>query len=82
MYSMPTPRIWKDSALELFAIDTRYFGTELYIDQYNEFGFSFGRSKEDEGGLLSSLVNELRLGVTYLKADDSEGFTFNLGYKF
>lgn len=71
---------------ELFVTDTRYFGKDLYIEQYNEFGFSFGYKKPKEGSAASGLkkyFTYLRAGITYMYADgDNDGFSFNFGYSF
>lgn len=85
MWAIPTPEIMQRSTLELFVTDTRYFGSDLYIDQYNEIGFSFGFSKTERKTLASKIKNYLsdfRMGFTYLHSDNSKGFSVNLGYRF
>ncbi|TCK60033.1 hypothetical protein [Seleniivibrio woodruffii] len=75
----------KTTSLELFVTDTRYFGSDLYIDQYNEIGFSYGFTKvtvKEKGGKTKGYLSSLRGGVTYMTADDADGFTFNLGWSF
>ncbi|MFC1495157.1 hypothetical protein ACFL6W_07750 [Thermodesulfobacteriota bacterium] len=71
---------------ELFVTDTRYFGTDLYIDQYNEIGFSFGYKKAEKDPVTSKIkkyFKYLRAGITYMYASgDSNGFSFNFGYSF
>lgn len=77
----------KESGLsfDVFATDTRYFGSELYIDKYNEVGFSFGydkgKTKETAKG-LKSIHKRLRAGLTYMFAEDAHGYTVNGGYSF
>ncbi len=85
MWSIPTPELWKKTTLQLFITDTRFFGSELYIDQYNEIGFSFGFSKNKRkagGSRIKNYLSDLQIGVTYLHANDSKGFSLNFGYKF
>ncbi len=67
---IPTENILKKSYVQLFIIDTQYFGTELFIEHYDDFGISFGFSKK------------LKLGATYLHSSKSKGFKLNFGYKF
>jgi hypothetical protein len=85
MLSIPTQNILQRTAIELFINDTRYFGSNLYIDQYNEIGFSFGYTKTERKTVLSKIKNyfrDFRIGVTYLYSDNSKGFSANIGYKF
>lgn len=85
MLSVPTEIMLKRTSLELFITDTRYFGSDLYIDQYNEIGFSFGYRKTERKTVLSKIrnyLNDFRIGVTYLYSDDSKGFSTNIGYSF
>lgn len=85
MIAIPTEKIRKNTYLELFVIDTRFFGTELYIDQYNEFGFSFGSKKVVRKTVKDKIKNylrDLRVGATYLYASESKGFSINFGYTF
>ncbi|MCD8554582.1 hypothetical protein [Seleniivibrio sp.] len=75
----------KTKSLDLFVTDTRYFGSDLYIDQYNEIGFSYGFLKntiKEKDGKTKSYLNNLRAGVTYMTADNADGFTFNFGWSF
>jgi len=75
----------KTTSLELFVTDTRYFGSDLYIDQYNEVGFSYGFTKvtvKEKDGKTKGYLRSLRGGLTYMTADDADGFTFNLGWSF
>ncbi|MBI3599272.1 MAG: hypothetical protein HY097_01330 [Nitrospinae bacterium] len=86
MVSIPTESIKEETALEVFAIDTRYFGSALYIDQYNEVGFSFGHTKtvkkEISENVIKKYLRDLRAGFTYLFSNNSQGFTVNFGYTF
>ena len=83
--NIPTPRLAQDTSVELFLTDTRYFGSDLYIDQYNEVGFSLGIDRytltRHEGGYVNYL-KRLRGGVKYLFSENSSGYSLNFGYTF
>ncbi len=70
MMTIPFGSEAKGRHVQLFAIDTRYTGTELFINQYNDLGFAIG------------FTRNLRLGLTYITSDESKGYSVNFGYKF
>lgn len=73
------------TSFDLFVTDTRYSGSELYIDKYNEVGFSYGFDKgvvKETAKGLKSLQKRLRVGLTYMFAEDAHGYTVNGGYSF
>jgi hypothetical protein len=85
MVSIPTESLLKNTALELFFADTRYFGSALFIDNYQEIGFAYGFNKTERKTIKDKIKNylkDLRGGATYLYADESEGYTVNFGYTF
>lgn len=85
MLSVPTSNFINRTALEIFITDTRYFGSDLYIDNYNEMGFSFGYTKTQRKTLASKIKNylkDIRVGLTYLYSDNSKGVSGNVGYTF
>ncbi len=85
MLSIPTDGLYKDTLVEVFATDTRFFGSELYIDSYDEIGFAFGFSKFSIKEMPEYIVNtmrDLRIGVSYLFASDSNLLTLNFGFTF
>ena len=61
--------------------DVEYFGSELFFDQYNEFGFAL---KPENMGAL----NALSINANYLfsfnegRKGDLDGFKVNIGYQF
>ena len=68
---------WMEGTLgQVWAIDTRFVGSKLYDDNYQEFGVAVGRSFAFARGKF------IRLGISYLHSHHSQGATFNLGYKF
>ncbi len=81
MLYFPTAGLLRSSGVELFATDTRYFGTKLYDSGYTEIGTSFGFSRVSlEGGKRYDSM--LRIGVTGLIARGNNGITLNTGYSF
>lgn len=77
MLSQPVNWGGKTLSVEYSAVDTRYSGTKLYIDNAQEFGISVGTNKS-----AFSARSFLRGGLTYLQGKDTKGFTANLGYWF
>lgn len=85
MVSIPTESLLKNTALELFFADTRYFGSALFIDNYQEIGFAYGFNKTERKTVKDKIKNclkDFRGGATYLYANESEGYTVNFGYTF
>jgi len=86
MYSIPSDKIYKDTSIDFFLIDTKYTGTELFLESYDEIGLSFGFNK-DVMNLTSKEDNyeyeeELKLGISYLTSSKADGFEINFGYSF
>ncbi|MBF0362889.1 MAG: hypothetical protein HQK49_17855 [Oligoflexia bacterium] len=77
MVSIPHKISTWDSESEIFVVDTRFFGDKLYLEQYNEFGFSLGSVKS-----RADLIRYLRGGFTYLFSSKTKGYVFNVGYSF
>ncbi len=86
MYSIPSDKIYKDTSIDFFLIDTKYTGTELFLESYDEIGLSFGFNK-DIMNLTAKEDNyeyeeELKLGISYLTSAKADGFEINFGYSF
>jgi len=84
-FNIPADKLKKGTSFELFVTDTRYFGSELYIDQYNEFGISYGFAKatqKKKGDKVVNLMRKARVGFTYLFADKANGYSINFGFSF
>ena len=86
MYSIPSDKIYKDTSIDFFLIDTQYTGTELFLESYDEIGLSFGFNK-DIMNLTAKEDNykyeeELKLGISYLTSSKADGFEINFGYSF
>ncbi|TCO83699.1 hypothetical protein EV699_10183 [Plasticicumulans lactativorans] len=60
-------------------IDTRFYGSELYSENQQEFGIA-ATTRMQVGG---SVIDKVSLGLTYLSGDnDVSGFKVNFGYRF
>ncbi|WP_220807911.1 hypothetical protein [Noviherbaspirillum aridicola] len=77
MFSQPVNVFGRKMSIEYSLIDTRYTGTKLYNEGYDEIGVTLGTNKN-----ASSARSFLRAGATYLFSPRSKGFTLNLGYWF
>jgi len=77
LFSQPVNWGGKKLSVEYSAIDTRYTGTKLYIDNTQEFGVSVGTNKS-----AFSARSFLRGGLVYLHGKDTKGVTANIGYWF
>jgi len=86
MLNIPTNSWIKDTSFEIFAIDTRYTGSKLYIDTYQEYGIAYGFDQISEELLDDNLKmlskKSFKVGFTYLNADKANGFKVNMGYSF
>lgn len=84
-FEIPTDRVKKDTSVQLFVTDTRYYGSELYVDQYNEVGASFGFAKatqKEKGDKIKNYMRKMRVGFTYMFAEDVSGYSVNFGFSF
>ena len=80
MISRPWKAGTRGVVTEVWITDTRFFGSDLYSEYYDELGISFGMTREKEG--KRSIRNWLRGGVSYLTGDGVEGWRANLGFRF
>ena len=78
MVSIPSTMGERKVTTEVWGIDTRFFGSELYSEYYDEIGISFGLVKTKE----RAIENYLRAGVSYLTGDGVSGWRANLGFWF
>jgi hypothetical protein len=81
MVYLPTEMMIADTGVEVFFIDTRFFGTKLYNEYYDEVGLSYGFSKTTTDGKRNKFA-DLRIGATYTFAKNNDGFMVNFGYTF
>ena len=77
MYSRPVTAFGKKMSAEYSLIDTRYTGTKLYNQGYDELGVTLGTNKR-----ATSARSFFRAGASYLFSPNSKGFTLNMGYWF
>jgi hypothetical protein len=77
MLSSPLTLFGKAMSIEYAAIDTRFTGSELYLNNYHELSVTLGTNRS-----ASSARSFLRAGASYLFSPKSKGLTLNLGYWF
>ena len=86
MLNMPTNAIINNTSLEVFAIDTRYTGSALYMNEYQEYGLSYGYDVINLNILSDnekySVRNRLKIGFSYLSSKKADGFKVNFGFVF
>lgn len=75
--TQPVPVLDGMGSVEYSYANTRFFGTALYIEQYNEFGVSIGTNRS-----ARSARSYFRAGLSYLHSDKSKGFALNAGFWF
>lgn len=78
MFSVPGTMDGRKVVTEYWWTDTRFYGSDLYSEYYDEFGIAFGLTKTK--GI--SIENHLRAGVSYMTGDGVKGWRINLGYNF
>lgn len=86
MYSQDTNSFIDNTSVDIYVINTKFTGTELYNDGYNEIGFSFGYNKVNVNVLSDkekySYKRDLKIGASYLTSDKEKGFKINFGFTF
>lgn len=74
----PFQAFGEDLTGTVFATDTRFFGDEAFVEQFNEFGFTIGWERPS----FTSLTDRIRLGGTFSRNEEGTGFKMNMGYRF
>ena len=86
MYSTDTNDVLKNTSLDLYVINTKFTGTELYNDGYNEIGFSFGYNNVNVNVLSENekyaYKRDVKIVASYLTSDKEKGFKVNFGFTF
>ncbi|MCB1888499.1 MAG: hypothetical protein KDH20_12910 [Rhodocyclaceae bacterium] len=77
MLSQPVTWGGKKLAIEYSVIDTRYLGTEIYVDNTQELGITVGTNRS-----AFSSRSYLRGGINLLRGKDTTGISLNIGYWF
>lgn len=77
MLSQPVEFGGRKLALEYSLIDSRYFGTRVYVDNTQELGLTLGTNKK-----ANSSRSFVRGGLNYLHGRETRGFGANIGYWF
>lgn len=86
MLNIPTDYLIRKTSLEIYAIDTRYTGTALYMEEYQEYGMSFGYDAVNLNVLSDTeqyaVRKRLKVGMSYLNSPKANGFKVNFGFVF
>ncbi len=77
MLSQPVSVGGKKMSVEYSFIDTRYTGSDFYVDNTQEIGITLGTNKR-----AYSSRSFFRAGLSYIHGKDMDGFTLNAGYWF
>jgi hypothetical protein len=77
MISQPVMLGGSNLAAEYSLIDTRYMGTEIYVDNTQEVGVTLGTNRS-----AFSSRSFVRAGASYLRGRDTHGLSVNIGYWF
>jgi hypothetical protein len=77
-------RFWgRDFSLDFYVTDTRFFGDEVYSDNFQEIGFSFGPRHSANKLKPNTSSQPIGIGIKYLRGDgDIEGLQLSFGYRF
>ena len=78
LYSRPTRMLGGKMHFEVALIDTRFFGTDLYSDNYQELKFTLGTTRA--ANLAATGV--FRVGASLIHAPKDRGFNLEFGYWF
>lgn len=77
MVSQPITISGKRMAIEYSLIDTRYLGTEIFVDNTQEFGITLGTNRS-----VFSSRSFVRGGLNFLRGKETTGVSLNIGYWF
>ncbi len=77
MLTQPVMALGQAMSVEYSIIDTRYLGTDVFMDNTQEVGVTLGTSKR-----ATSARSYLRAGMSYTHGPSISGFTLKLGYWF
>lgn len=78
LYSRPTRMLGGKMHFEVALVDTRFFGTDLYSDSYQELKFTLGTTRA--ANLAATGV--FRVGASLIHAAKDNGFSLEFGYWF
>jgi hypothetical protein len=78
LYSQPTRMLGGKMHFEVSLIDTRFFGTDLYSDNYQELKFTLGTTRAANLGATGIF----RVGASLIHTPNDNGFGLEFGYWF
>jgi hypothetical protein len=71
----------QELSFETFVVDTRFSGDALFIEKYQEIGFSIGPKLTKGKATFSN--QQIGIGVQFLRAESGDhAFNLNFGYEF
>lgn len=86
MLNIPTNELINNTSVETFVIDTRYTGSALFMESYQEYGLSYGYDavnfnifNDDE---KYAVRKTFKIGMSYLTSAKANGYKVNLGFLF
>ena len=77
MFNQPVTIGDRPMSLEYSIIDTRYFGTDVFVDNTQEYAITVGTNRS-----AASARSFLRGGLSYLRGPETTGVSLNIGYWF
>jgi hypothetical protein len=77
MFNKPVALGGMPLSAEVSLIDTRYLGTDIYVDNTQELGVTLGTNRS-----AFSSRSFVRGGLNYLHGRDTRGLSVNIGYWF
>ncbi|MDR2690667.1 MAG: hypothetical protein LBB76_13060 [Azoarcus sp.] len=77
LLSQPISIGGRSMSIEYSIIDTRYQGSNIYVDNTQEIGVTLGNNRS-----LASARSNLRAGLRYLQGRDVKSLYLNVGYWF
>jgi hypothetical protein len=78
LYSQPTRMLGGKMHFEVSLIDTRFFGSNLYSDNYQELKFTLGTTRAANLGA----TGVFRVGASLIHTPNDNGFGLEFGYWF
>lgn len=77
-------QLWGQTlSLDIYAIDTRFFGDALYSDNYQEFGIDIGPLRSSDKLQPNVASHPFGIGIKYITGEgDVDGLELSVGYRF
>jgi hypothetical protein len=85
LFSMPLgTQIWgRQFSVDIYVTDTRFYGDDVYSDNYQEIGVSVGPMRSADKLAPNIASHPIGVGLKYIQgAGDIQGVELNFGYRF